>query len=69
MDQFGVHMNFLWYIQILALIFILKIYFPFIFLDFLISWTGRQIPEKARASAQETRDSELPRQDCGLIYK
>jgi hypothetical protein len=27
MDQFGGHMHFLWFIQILAIIFILKIYF------------------------------------------
>jgi predicted membrane metal-binding protein len=52
--------------QILALIFILKIYFLFIFLDFLISWTGRQILEKAGASAQETRDTEYCYVDCGL---
>jgi hypothetical protein len=55
MDQFGVHMNFLGFIQILALIFILKkIYFLFIFLDFLIYWIGRQIPEKAGSLAQES---------------
>jgi sterol desaturase/sphingolipid hydroxylase (fatty acid hydroxylase superfamily) len=54
MDQFGVHMNFLGFIQILALIFILKIYFLFIFLDFLIYWVGRQILEKAGSLAQES---------------
>jgi hypothetical protein len=59
MDQFRVQMNFLGFIQILALILYLKNYFLFIFVDFLIYWTGRQIPEKAGSLAQEsTRHSE-----------
>jgi hypothetical protein len=48
MDVFGVHINFLWFIQVLALIFILKIHFLFIFLDFLILWTGRIKSENTR---------------------
>jgi hypothetical protein len=57
MDLFGVHMNFLWFIQVLALIFILKIHFIIISLDFLILWTGRMKTKKSEVSTQETPDT------------
>jgi hypothetical protein len=40
MTQFGISMNFLWIKQILAIIFILKIHFLFISLDFLFTGLG-----------------------------
>jgi hypothetical protein len=48
MNKFGLHMNFLGILQVLANIFILKIHFLFTFLDFLIFWTGRIIIRKCR---------------------
>jgi hypothetical protein len=48
MDLFGVHMNFLWFIQVIALSFILKIHFLFNSLDFLILWTERIKSENTR---------------------
>jgi hypothetical protein len=48
MDRFGLHMNFLGIIQVLVIIFALKINFYFIFLDFLFSWTARKILENIR---------------------
>jgi hypothetical protein len=48
MDQFGLNMNFLGIKQVLVIIFVLKINFYFIFLDFLFSWTERKISEKGR---------------------
>jgi hypothetical protein len=43
MDQFGVHMNFLWFIQVLALIYILEINLCIYFSDFPSLWTGPQL--------------------------
>jgi hypothetical protein len=40
MDQFGVHMNFLWFIQVLAIIFALKRIFQRILSMFPVSWTA-----------------------------
>jgi hypothetical protein len=40
MTQIGISMNFLWIKQILAIIFILKIHFLFISLDFLFTGLG-----------------------------
>jgi hypothetical protein len=48
MDQFGLHMNFLWIIPILALIFTLKIIFYLLFLGFSNSWTGRTNTRECR---------------------
>jgi hypothetical protein len=52
MVQFEVQMNFLCFIQILALIYILKINFCIYFSDFLSLWTRRQIPGKPGANSQ-----------------
>ena len=52
MDQFEVQMNFLCFIQILALIYILKINFCICFSDFLSLWTRRQILGKLGANSQ-----------------
>jgi hypothetical protein len=41
-------MNFLWIKQILAIIFILKMDFYFIFPGFSIYWIGRMNPENSR---------------------
>jgi hypothetical protein len=48
MNKFGLHMNFLGILQVLANIFILKIHFLCIFLNFLIFWTGRTITKISR---------------------
>jgi hypothetical protein len=48
MNKFGLHMNFLEILQVLANIFILKIHFLCIFLNFLIFWTGRTITKISR---------------------
>jgi hypothetical protein len=53
MDQFGVHMHFLWIKQILAFIYASKINFYLFLMDFLIFWTGRQLQESAGANAKE----------------
>jgi hypothetical protein len=57
MTQFGISMNFLWITQILAIIFILKIDFYSLFLDFLISWTGCTNTGKSRGLSARTRDT------------
>ena len=45
MNKFGLHMNFLGILQVLANIFILKsISYLFIFSEFSNLWIGRQIP-------------------------
>jgi hypothetical protein len=67
MDQFKLSMNFLGIKQILVIIFILKISFYFLFLDFLFSSTARKIFEKGRClcvkpyrlSAQSLRTASL----------
>jgi hypothetical protein len=61
MTQFGISMNFLWIKQILAIIFILKIDFYSLFLDFLISWTGCTNTGKSRGLSARTRDTGWPR--------
>jgi hypothetical protein len=48
MDQIGLNMNFLGIKQVLVIIFTLKIYFYFNFLDFLFPRTARKILEKGR---------------------
>jgi hypothetical protein len=48
MTQSGISMNFLWIKQILAIIFILKIDFYSLFVDFSIYWTGRTISRQPR---------------------
>ena len=52
MDQFGVHMNFLGFKQVSAIIYILKIHFWFIFSGFIIPWSGRQFLVSAGANVQ-----------------
>jgi hypothetical protein len=46
--QFGLNMNFLGIIQILAIIFTLKLNFYIIFLDFPFPWTTRVINRECR---------------------
>jgi hypothetical protein len=41
-------MNFLWIYQVIVIIFILKIHFPFVFSGFRVLWTGHSIKEKGR---------------------
>jgi hypothetical protein len=53
MDQFGVHMNFLWFKPILAIYFTLKIDFQFNFPDLQIPWAAPQILETTRAKLQK----------------
>ena len=53
MVQFGVHMNFLGFKQVSAIIYILKIHFWFIFSGFIIPWSGRQFLVSAGANVQE----------------
>jgi hypothetical protein len=48
MDQFGVHMNFLQFKQVLAFIFTLESIFPMNLFDFLIIWTERTITRKSK---------------------
>jgi hypothetical protein len=43
MEQFGVHMNFLWNKQVLGILFILKINFPKHLLIFSGLWFARMI--------------------------
>jgi hypothetical protein len=52
MDQFGVHMHFLWIIQILWIVFILETHFLIHFLDFITLWIGPQFQKTAGALAQ-----------------
>jgi hypothetical protein len=49
MDQFGLHMNFLWFIQVIEIIFILKTHFLIYFPDFPSPWTAHQISEGSGA--------------------
>jgi hypothetical protein len=63
-------MNFLWIKQILAIIFILKMDFYSLFLDFLIFWTGRTNTEKSRGlSARNPRHMMTAGWTAGLILK
>ena len=48
MEWFGVSMNFLWIIEVLAIIFLLKIYLIIIFSDFIMFWAGRTISREPR---------------------
>jgi hypothetical protein len=59
MGQFGVYMHFLWIIQILWIVFILKTHFLIHFLDFITLWTGPQMLKTAGATVQHSVDSEL----------
>jgi hypothetical protein len=45
-------MNFLWIIEVLAIIFLLKILFPIYLLNFKQLWIGPQLPKSAGASAK-----------------
>jgi len=49
-------MNFLWIIQFLAFIFILKSIFYLIYSIYIRLWTGPRFPENSGVSAQEVRD-------------
>jgi hypothetical protein len=62
MDQFGVHMYFLWIKQILAFIYALKINFYLLLMDFLTSWTRRQLQESAGVLAQKILRHRLARE-------
>jgi hypothetical protein len=59
MVKFGVHMNFLWIIEVLAIIFLLKIHFPNYLFNFKLHWIGPQIPESTGAYLRK-----LPRLRC-----
>jgi hypothetical protein len=68
MDQFEVPMHFLWIIQIIWIVFILKTHFSIHFLDFITLWTGPHFLENARAFVKEfLRLSALYKVDCGLV--
>jgi hypothetical protein len=68
MDYFGLKMNFLWILQVLAFIYILKIYFLFNFLVFLLSWIRRTKPEKPRVLGIIFPKTQSPTaQDGGLV--
>ena len=45
MEQFGVHMNFLWNIQVSSNYLFTKNPFLFYFSDFRADWAGPRIPE------------------------
>jgi hypothetical protein len=59
MAQFGISMNFLWIKQILAIIFILKIHFLFIFLDFLFTGLGDNNRENWGLERKNAQDTEV----------
>jgi hypothetical protein len=61
MDQFGIHMHFLWITQVLGLFLLIKIYFLIYFISFPTVWTRPQIMESAGATVQHSQDSENPR--------
>jgi hypothetical protein len=68
MDQFGVYMNFLQFKQDLAIIFVLKIHFWFIFSGFIIPWSGPQFLEHAGVLAQSVpRHSKTGSWTAGLL--
>jgi hypothetical protein len=50
-------MDFLWIIEVLVIIFLLKIYFPLHLFNLNDLWTGPQFLENAGGSGQETRDT------------
>jgi hypothetical protein len=52
MDQFGLKMDFLWFIQVLGFIFILKIQFPIHLMNLNQYWTGPQIQRTAGVSGE-----------------
>jgi hypothetical protein len=60
-------MNFLWIYQTLVINFILKIYFPFIFSDFRVLWTGPQLMGNAGAKPKFSQGTDHWRLECGLI--
>jgi hypothetical protein len=49
MAQFGLKMDFLWFIQVLGFIFILKIQFLIHLIDLKQFWIGPRFPEKSGA--------------------
>jgi hypothetical protein len=70
MDQFGVHMHFLWIKQVLVIIFSLKSIFLMNLFDFLIIWTERTITRKSRgpgAINPQTQSQSL--RTAGLFYQ
>ena len=50
--KFDVHMHFLQFKQVSAIIFVLEIHFWFIFSGFIIPWSGRQFLVSAGANVQ-----------------
>jgi hypothetical protein len=53
MEQFGVHMNFLWNIQVSSNYLFTKNLFLFYFSDFRADWTGPRIPETTGFNLQK----------------
>ena len=67
MEQFGVHMNFLWNIQVSSNYLFTKNPFLFYFSDFRADWTRPRIPETTGFNVQKFLTQTQPTQDCGLI--
>jgi hypothetical protein len=69
MGQFGVHMNFPWFIQVLEIIFILKIHFLIHLSNLIDPWTALKIPEKIGSLAQESaRHRAIPQWMASWFY-
>ena len=60
-------MTFLCILQVLTLIYILRIYLKFNFSDFRVGWTGRQLLEKSGLLAQDVQDTGNMERDGGLV--
>ena len=64
MDQFGVHMEFLWIIQILGIVFILKTYFSNLITP--LDWAS--ITENSRGYGENVSKTQTDTAvDCGLF--
>jgi hypothetical protein len=69
MVQFGLNMNFLGIIQILVIIFILKIHYHIYLSNFYVLWTARQLNQSSRVPTQEfPRHRSNPALDRRLIH-
>jgi hypothetical protein len=57
MDQFGIHMHFLWIKQVLGIIFVLKIHLLIHLYILNGLWIGRQFLENSGANPQDLQDT------------
>jgi hypothetical protein len=70
MAQFGASMNFLWIYEVLAIIFLLKIYLIIIFSGFTMFWTGRTISRELRGlGVNLQRHREQSTTDGGFYFQ